>query len=564
MHYKESYSERLRNSEWFNDSRVDKRLLQELKSISDEKDIEDRFYKDLEFGTAGIRGILGAGTNRMNVHTVSRVAEALSMEIKRTNNEHRGVVIGYDVRHMSKEFAELSAEILSNNGIKVYLFDDIVPTPVLSYAIRKLRTISGVMITASHNPKEYNGYKVYWDDATQIGKETADNIVKHMNNIEDMFGIERLNLNEALDLGIVEYVDNRILNDYKNGVLNLSINNDVSNISVVYSPLHGTGNKFIKDIFKKKGFNLHIVEEQSNADPDFTTVEYPNPEEIEAFDCSVKLAKEVNADLIITTDPDADRVGVMVKHDGEYKLVTGNQLGTLVTHYILKSLHEKGQLKRQSKIIKTIVTDNLVDKIVKDFNVEVVDVHVGFKNIYSKVNEWEKNGKEDNYILGYEESLGFGIGHNLARDKDAISASLIIAEMVSEYLKEDKTIIDVLNEIQKEYGFHNEHLESIVMPGKDGQRNMQRLVKEFRENPIEKLNGNKLIRKIDYLHDETDLEKLNVIRCEYEDGTWFVIRPSGTEPKLKLYIYTVGNSHESTESKMKSVIKELKETLKQY
>lgn len=564
MHYRETYSERLRNSEWFNDSRVDKRLLQELKSISDEKDIEDRFYKDLEFGTAGIRGILGAGTNRMNVHTVSRVAEALSMEIKRTNNEHRGVVIGYDVRHMSKEFAELSAEILSNNGIKVYLFDDIVPTPVLSYAIRKLHTISGVMITASHNPKEYNGYKVYWDDATQIGKETADNIVKHMNNIEDMFGIERLDLNEALDLGIVEYVDNRILNDYKNGVLNLSINNDVSNISVVYSPLHGTGNKFIKDVFKKKGFNLHIVEEQSNADPDFTTVEYPNPEEIEAFDYSVKLAKEVNADLIITTDPDADRVGVMVKHGGEYKVVTGNQLGTLVTHYILKSLHEKGQLKRQSKIIKTIVTDNLVDKIAKDFNVEVVDVHVGFKNIYSKVNEWEKNGKEDNYILGYEESLGFGIGHNLARDKDAISASLIIAEMVSEYLKEDKTIIDVLNEIQKEYGFHNEHLESIVMPGKDGQKNMQRLVKAFRENPIEKLNGNKLIRKIDYLHDETDLEKLNVIKCEYEDGTWFVIRPSGTEPKLKLYVYTVGNSHESTESKMKSVIKELKETLKKY
>lgn len=562
MHYRESYSERLRNSEWFNDSRVDKRLLQELKSISDEKDIEDRFYKDLEFGTAGIRGVLGAGTNRMNVHTVSRVAEALSMEIKRTNNEHRGVVIGYDVRHMSKEFAELSAEILSNNGIKVYLFDDIVPTPVLSYAIRKLRTVSGVMITASHNPKEYNGYKVYWDDATQIGKETADNIVKHMNNIEDMFGIERLNLNEALDLGIVEYVDNKILSDYKNEVLNLSINNDVSNISVVYSPLHGTGNKFIKDIFKKKGFNLHIVEEQSNADPDFTTVESPNPEEIEAFDYSVKLAKEVNADLIITTDPDADRVGVMVKHDGEYKLVTGNQLGTLVTHYILKSLHEKGQLKRQSKIIKTIVTDNLVDKIAKDFNVEVVNVHVGFKNIYSKVNEWEKNDEEDNYILGYEESLGFGIGHNLARDKDATSASLIIAEMVSEYLKEDKTIIDVLNEIQEEYGFHNEHLESIVMPGKDGQRNMQRLVKAFRENPIEKLNGHKLVRKIDYLHDETDLEKLNVIKCEYEDGTWFVIRPSGTEPKLKLYIYTVGNSHESTESKMKSVIKELKDTLK--
>lgn len=556
MSYKTEYKK------WLNESRLNVNLKKEMTEVMNEEEIEDRFYKKLNFGTAGIRGVLGAGTNRMNVHTVAEVTEGLAKKIKADQGEAQGVVIGYDVRHMSKEFAELAASILSNHGITVHLFDDIVPTPLLSYAIRELKAISGIMITASHNPKEYNGYKVYWKDGAQIQESTAKEIVKYVSSVKDMFAIEGMNIDEARDLGLVKSVSSNLIEKYKKKVLNLSVNDDVNkDISIVYSPLNGTGNALVREILEARGFNnLHIVEEQENPDPNFTTVKYPNPEEIEVFDYAIKKGLQHNSDILITTDPDADRVGVMIKHNGKYEYMSGNDIGTVMTYYMLSSLYSQGKLNKKPKVVKTIVTDNLVDKIAETFEVEVFDVHVGFKNIYYLVKQWEEQ-KDYGYILGYEESLGFGIGSDLARDKDAVSAAMIIVEMAAYYNKEGRTLIHVLNEIQQQYGFHSEHLESITMPGKNGKEEMDLLIKNLRINPMKELNGSKLVEKIDYLNDDTDLEKTDVIKYIYEDGTWFVVRPSGTEPKLKVYIYTVGDSKEESNSKMKDSIEVIKNKL---
>lgn len=558
MSYKVEYNK------WLDERRLDKDLELEILKIVNKKEheIENRFYRKLEFGTAGIRGLLGVGTNRMNVHTVAEVTEGLARKILADGKQAEGVVIGYDVRHMSKEFAELAASILSKHGITVHLFDDIIPTPVLSYAIRNLKAISGIMITASHNPKEYNGYKVYWEDGAQISREIVDEIVSHISNIEDLFGIEKLKIDKGVELDLIKYVNKDLIDEYKKGVLNLSVNENINKeISVVYSPLNGTGRKLIKEVLNDRGFNnVVMVKEQEYPDTNFTTVEYPNPEEIETFDYAINVGIKNNADLLIATDPDADRIGVMIKHDEKYEFLSGNKLGTVMVHYILNSLHSQGKLNENSSIVKTIVTDNLVDKIAKDFEVNVFDVHVGFKNVYSLVNEWEKSNN-NGYIIGYEESLGFGIGHNLARDKDAISAAMIIVEMVAYYNREGKTLIDVLNEIQDRYGFHSERLESITMPGKNGQLEMAELIKDFRRNPIKELNGNMLISELDYLNDDTGLEKMNVLKYIYEDGTWFVIRPSGTEPKLKLYIYTVAEVKDLSSEKMKNTIEIIKDRL---
>lgn len=558
MNYKVEYEK------WMIEQKLDINLKEEMLEVAgmSEQEVEDRFYKKLDFGTAGIRGVLGAGTNRMNVHTVAEVTEGLARKILADGKATQGVVIGYDVRHMSKEFAELATAILSNKGITVHLFDDVIPTPVLSYALRELKAISGIMITASHNPKEYNGYKVYWEDGTQISDEIVKEINYHKSTVEDIFGIEYIDIEEGLKSGIVKYVDKYLIEKYKDGVLSLSINDNVNkDISVVYSPLNGVGRVLVEDILKERGFNnVHIVKEQEYPDQNFTTVEYPNPEEIEAFTYAIREGKVHGADLLIATDPDADRVGAMVKHDGEYSYLSGNKLGALMVNYMLSNLSKQGKITCDSTVVKTIVTDNLVDDIAKEYGATVFDVHVGFKNIYTLVNDWESSGYVD-YIIGYEESLGFGIGSELARDKDAVSASMMIVEMVAYYNDKGKTLVDVLNEIQNKHGFHSERLESITMPGKDGQTKMENLVKNFRINPIRELNGNVLVKELDYLNHETGLDKMNVLKYVYDDGTWFALRPSGTEPKLKVYVYTVAETEDLAESKMKNVIRIIKKEL---
>lgn len=557
MNYIERYNR------WLNEPLLNTKLKEELLEIMyDVEEKEDRFYKKLNFGTAGIRGLLGVGTNRMNVHTVAEVTEGLARKIIADGNDQKGVVIGYDVRHMSKEFAQLAASILSSKGIVVHLFADIVPTPLLSYAVRKLKAASGIMITASHNPKEYNGYKVYTSTGTQILDDEAEDIVKHISTVENIFTIQKMHLNKGLEYGFVNYVNDNLIEEYKQEVLKLSLNENVDkNISIVYSPLNGTGRKLIKEILAERGFNnIQLVEEQEYPDPDFSTLKYPNPEDVQAFDYTIKKGLKYNADLLIATDPDADRIGVMIKHNGKYEFLNGNNLGTVLTYYILNSLGSQNKLKPNSKIVKTIVTDNLVDKIAEDLNVQVLDVHVGFKNIYSLVNKWEKEG-DNGYIFGYEESFGFGIGANLARDKDAVSAAMMVAEMTAYYKKIGMSLIDVLKEIQLRYGFHCEKLESITLPGKNGQQKMNSLIKEFRVNPMQSLNGNPLVESIDYLNDDTELEKMNVLKYIYEDGTWFALRPSGTEPKLKVYLYTVADTKEDAEDKMTKVIAEIKNRL---
>lgn len=534
---------------WLNNEEI----LENMKSFP-KSEIEDRFYKKLEFGTAGIRGILGAGTNRMNVHIVAEVAKAIAEKIICENKQNDGVVIGYDVRHMSKEFAELSAAIFTKKGIKTYLFENVTATPILSYAIREFKTANGIMITASHNPKEYNGYKVYGSNGIQILQEDVKKIKLFMSKLENPYSVKEYNFKNIASE--VNYVGEDFISKYLNEVSKLSINNIQSNLKTVYTPLNGTGSEFVRrTLIEQNSTQLFEVEEQMLPDPDFTTTGSPNPEDETAFTLAKEKGEEVSADLLIATDPDADRVGAMVLHEGSYHMITGNVLGTLLTNYILNQMNSKGVLPENPSIVKTIVTDNLVDKIAQEYNVKVHDVHVGFKNIYSLVEKWNLT-KERNYILGYEESYGFGIGTNIARDKDAISATRLIVEMTAYYHNLGKTLVDVFDEIQSKYGYHAESLKSVVLEGKEGLSKMQEIVLNLRNNPVEEITGCKLTKYTDYLQN-TELEKENVLKFMYEDGTWFVIRPSGTEPKLKIYIYVVAKDEKSAQEKLSKVSNEI-------
>lgn len=536
-------------SSWLNNEEI----LENMKSFP-KSEIEDRFYKKLEFGTAGIRGILGAGTNRMNVHIVAEVAKAIAEKIICENKQNDGVVIGYDVRHMSKEFAELSAAIFTKKGIKTYLFENVTATPILSYAIREFKNANGIMITASHNPKEYNGYKVYGSNGIQILQEDVKKIKLFMSKLENPYSVKEYNFKNIASE--VNYVGEDFISKYLNEVSKLSINNIQSNLKTVYTPLNGTGSEFVRrTLIEQNSTQLFEVEEQMLPDPDFTTTGSPNPEDETAFTLAKEKGEEVSADLLIATDPDADRVGAMVLHEGSYHMITGNVLGTLLTNYILNQMDSKGVLPENPSIVKTIVTDNLVDKIAQEYNVKVHDVHVGFKNIYSLVEKWNLT-KERNYILGYEESYGFGIGTNIARDKDAISATRLIVEMTAYYHNLGKTLVDVFDEIQSKYGYHAESLKSVVLEGKEGLSKMQEIVFNLRNNPIEEIAGSKLTKYTDYLQN-TKLEKENVLKFMYEDGTWFVVRPSGTEPKLKIYIYVVAKDKKSVQEKLSKVSNEI-------
>ncbi|HPP31593.1 MAG TPA: phospho-sugar mutase [Soehngenia sp.] len=544
---------------WIEDPYFDEQTKSELKNLTDEKEIEDRFFKDLEFGTAGLRGKIGAGTNRMNVYTVSLATQGLASTILKRGEEakKRGVAIAYDVRMYSDKFAEIAARVLAANGIKVYLFDDIRPTPMLSYTIRKLGTISGIVITASHNPKDYNGYKVYWEEGSQILDEIADEILSEISKIGHYKNVKMMNFDEAKEKGLIQILGEEIDDQYTREILNMAINDDNvdKDIKIVYTPLNGTGNKPVRRVLKERGFNnIIVVPEQENPDPTFATVGYPNPEDTKAFKYARELGLKEKADLLLATDPDSDRVAVAVMNDkGDYTYLNGNQTGALLVNYIVTQRHAKNDLPSNAAIVKSIVTGDLGKVVAKKYGVETFETLTGFKNICAKANEWDVTG-EYKFLFGYEESIGY-VYQDLVRDKDAIVSSMVIAEMAGYYKNKGMSLLDVLENMYSEYGYYTEKQISIVLEGIEGQYRIKRMMDDIRHQPIMSIGEMMLKDTIDYLRDETDAGKSNVLRFFLDDGSWYAIRPSGTEPKIKIYIYTVADTKEKAADKIELIEK---------
>ena len=540
---------------WLNEPYFDEATKQELWEIKGNKEeIEERFYKELEFGTAGLRGVIGAGTNRINKYIIRKTAQGLANYIKTKGREakERGVVIAYDCRRMSREFAEESARVFTGNGIKTYLFNDLRSTPELSFAIRYLNCISGVVVTASHNPPEYNGYKVYWEDGAQIATDRAGAITDSIASIDDFGSIEILDKEEAQHRGLLVYLDEKIDNAYIEEVKKQSLRGDIvkkitDDFRIVFTPLHGTGNIPVRRVLKEIGFNnVFVVPEQELPDSEFSTVEYPNPEDKKAFKLAIELAKEKDAHLIIGTDPDCDRVGAIVKDkDEEYIILTGNQIGALLVNYILGTLDEKNRLPQNGVIIKTIVTSEMGANIAKRYNIETINTLTGFKYIGEKIKQFEETG-EKTFLFGYEESYGYLAGTH-ARDKDAVVGSMLICEMAAYYHSMGMNLYDAMMHLYDKYGYFLEDLKSITLEGKDGLEKMQGIMEHFRTDILKTIGDKKVLYMEDYesqkrirLDNSSDTEEIklprsNVIKFILEDEGWVCLRPSGTEPKLKIY-----------------------------
>ena len=553
MGYKRSYET------WLNSSYFDEGTKEELNLIKDnEKEIEDRFYKNLEFGTAGLRGVIAAGTNRINKYTVRRATFGLANYIiKNTTEEekNRGVVIAHDNRHMSREFCIETANTLAACGIKAYIFDSLRTTPELSFAVRSLNTIAGIVITASHNPPEYNGYKVYWEDGAQVMPEIANAITDEINSIEDYSIIPTITeesrnlvvmLGKEQDTAFIEAVKTQ------------SIRKDViqkvgKEFKIVYTPLCGTGNVPIKRALNEVGFeNVLIVPEEEMPDPNFAGIEYPNPEEQKALTRGIELAKTSGSDLVIATDPDCDRVGVAVKTvSGDYALLTGHQIGGLLTNYIIEGLKGNNKLKEDSVLIKTIVTSEFGADIAKANNVDVMNVLTGFKFIGEKIKSFEETNK-NTYLFGYEESYGYLVGTH-ARDKDGVVASLLIAEMAAYYYSKGMSLYEGLLELYKKYGFFKEKTISITLKGIEGLNKIQEIISYFRNTEISNINNVKVVDLKDYQKGIDNLPKSNVLKYFLEDESWIAVRPSGTEPKLKFYIAVKGENEENANDKLDGI-----------
>lgn len=511
----------------------------ELESITDKKEIEDRFYKDLEFGTGGLRGIMGAGANRMNKYTVGKATKGLCEYLKNEFAGERSVVIAYDSRNNSKAFAECAAEVLCYNGIKTFLFEEIMPTPVLSFSVRYLNCNAGIVITASHNPKEYNGYKVYDKYGCQLVPQYADKVISYINNVKDIKSVKHMNLNMALSNGYLTYIGDEVLNSYISEVEKMAVYKEASDLKIVYTPLHGTGNIPVRKVLSDMSFDVSVVKEQAVADGNFTTVRSPNPEEKDALNMALEQAKRANADLVIGTDPDCDRVGVGVLHNGEYTLLTGNQTGALLVDFYLK--FKKQSLNPKSTLVKTIVTNDLGAEIARKNGLNVVETLTGFKYIGDQITKYEKTGKNE-FLIGYEESYGYLVG-TYARDKDAVVASMLICEMAAYYKKNKMTLVDALNVLYSEYGFYLDALDSFVLKGKDGASRIKNIMSYFRANKATVFPNITDVK--DYSTGIDDLPKSNVLKFFLKGGSWIAVRPSGTEPKLKMY-YSVRGIDSST------------------
>lgn len=511
----------------------------ELESITDKKEIEDRFYKDLEFGTGGLRGIMGAGANRMNKYTVGKATKGLCEYLKNEFAGEKSVVIAYDSRNNSKAFAECAAEVLCYNGIKTFLFEEIMPTPVLSFSVRYLNCNAGIVITASHNPKEYNGYKVYDKYGCQLVPQYADKVISYINNVKDIKSVKHMNLNMALSNGYLTYIGDEVLNSYISEVEKMAVYKEASDLKIVYTPLHGTGNIPVRKVLSDMSFDVSVVKEQAVADGNFTTVRSPNPEEKDALNMALEQAKRANADLVIGTDPDCDRVGVGVLHNGEYTLLTGNQTGALLVDFYLK--FKKQSLNPKSTLVKTIVTNDLGAEIARKNGLNVVETLTGFKYIGDQITKYEKTG-ENEFLIGYEESYGYLVG-TYARDKDAVVASMLICEMAAYYKKNKMTLVDALNDLYSEYGFYLDALDSFVLKGKDGASRIKNIMSYFRANKATVFPNITDVK--DYSTGIGDLPKSNVLKFFLKGGSWIAVRPSGTEPKLKMY-YSVRGIDSST------------------
>ena len=542
---------------WLASEILDENLKKELLNIKDnEEEIEDRFYKDLEFGTAGLRGILGAGTNRMNYLTVGRTALALSNLIESLGEDakKKGVVIGRDIRHYSYEFSILTAKILAEKGIKVYLFPGITPTPLLAYSIRYLKTISGIMITASHNPKNYNGFKLYWEKGSQILSDIADKMEDESQKI-DILDFDFSHLKKLGEYENIKFLGERVTKSFYRNTLKETLTDDVDKeIKIVYTPLSGCGNKFVRNILALRGFkNVSVVPEQENPDGDFTNVTNPNPEDARAFDRAIELAKKEDADIIIATDPDSDRVAVMEMGEDILR-ISGNQMGFILGNFILERIKNKNI--NDGAIVKTLVTADLIKKIAENYGVEVFETLTGFKNICNLPNIWDET-HEKNFIFGYEESIGYVIGNHI-RDKDAIGTSMIVAEMAGYLKKRNLKIKDYIEEIYKKYGYFEEFLDSVYFEGKDGKETMKKIMDDFREiESFEKIG--ELKKKVDFIEDEENPQDL--LKFYFGEETWFALRPSGTEPKLKIYAYVVSENRDEAKKKISAMKEEIMEKI---
>ena len=555
-----------RYEEWCTNPYFDADTQAELKAIADnDGEIKERFYKDLEFGTAGLRGVIGAGTNRMNIYTVRKATQGLANYIIKAGARERGVAIAYDSRRMSPEFADEAALCLAANGIKAYVFESLRPTPELSFAVRELKCIAGINITASHNPPEYNGYKVYWEDGAQITPPHDKGIMDEVLAVTDYTTMKTMGLEEAKAAGLYEVIGQAIDDAYISRLKEQVLHQDAidavgKDLKIVYSPLHGTGNIPARRVLKELGFeNVYVVKEQELPDGEFPTVSYPNPEAEEAFELGLKLAKEVDADLVLATDPDADRLGVRVKDkDGVYHTLTGNMSGCLLADYEIGQKKALKGLPEDGYLIKTIVTSNLADAIAKGYNVGLIEVLTGFKYIGQQILGFETSGKGE-YLFGFEESYGCLIGTH-ARDKDAIVATMALCEAAAYYKTKDMTLWDAMVAMYEKYGYYKDDIKSITMKGIEGLEKIQNILQTLRNNPPAEIGAYKVQKARDYQADTikdlatgevtpTGLPKSNVLYYELNDDAWVCVRPSGTEPKVKFYYGIKGTSLEDADSK---------------
>ena len=573
MNYQEAYQK------WMTDSYFDENTKEELKAIADdENEKKERFYKNLEFGTAGLRGIIGAGTNRLNIYTIRKATQGLANYIVKNQAKDRGVAIAYDSRHMSPEFAEEAALCLAANGIKAYVFDALRPTPELSFAVRELHCIAEINITASHNPPEYNGYKVYWEDGAQITPPHDKGIMAEVEAVTDYASVKTMGLSEAKEAGLYEEIGEAMDEAYMKVLKEQVIHQDAidamnKELKIVYSPLHGSGNVPVRRVLKELGFeNVYVVKEQELPDGDFPTVSYPNPESEEAFALGLALAKEVDADLILATDPDADRLGVYVKDtkSGKYQVLTGNMSGCLLAEYEISQRQATKGLPNDGCLVKSIVTSTMADAIAKAYDVELIEVLTGFKYIGQKILEFEQTGK-GTYLFGFEESYGCLIG-TYARDKDAIVATMALCEAAAYYKTLGKTLWDAMMDMFEKYGYYKDDIESITLKGIEGLAKIQAILETLRKEPPTSFGEYKVLKARDYQSDTiqnletgdvvpTGLPISNVLYYDLEDDAWVCVRPSGTEPKVKLYYGVKGSSLEDAELKSKKLGKSVLEMI---
>lgn len=567
-----------RYQQWLADPSIDEKTKAELRLIAeDEKEIKERFYKELEFGTGGLRGIIGAGSNRLNTYTVGKATQGLANYIKKEGTEKKGVAIAYDSRRMSPEFAEIAGLVLGANGIPAFVYPSLRPTPMLSFAVRHLGCTAGIVITASHNPPEYNGYKVYWADGAQVVAPRDKGIIDEVNAVADYGQIRRMQRQEAQEKGLYHIIEEEVDNLYDEQVLAQRICPEIAeemgnDLSVVYTPIHGSGNLPVRRVLEKAGYKkVFVVTEQESPDPDFTTVGYPNPEDPNVFTLAEKLSEEKNGDIIVGTDPDCDRVGAMVKNDqGEYVVLTGNMVGALLTDYILCQKAQKRTLPNNGVVIKTIVSTEMIQPICDNFGVEKMEVLTGFKFIGEKIKEFEETGAHT-FIFGFEESYGYLAG-TYARDKDAVVSTMLLCEMAAYYKKNGMTLYQALQKLYDKYGYYLDGVKAITLKGLDGVERIQKIMSTLRETAPKAFGGQAVVWAKDYKTqiftnlqtgemEKSTLPPSDVLYYILEDGTWLCVRPSGTEPKLKFYIGVKGESLAASKQKLSVLEKDIEEKI---